>query len=50
MTDRNDDTRTIAQLRARLDEALSADVPALSHVSTGATADPWPWSLLGRAR
>jgi acetolactate synthase-1/2/3 large subunit len=31
------------ELRARLDEAFSAGVPALVHVSTGPMPDPWPW-------
>ena len=30
-------------LRATLDEAFSADAPALIHVSTGPMPDPWPW-------
>jgi acetolactate synthase-1/2/3 large subunit len=38
------------QLRARLDEAFSANVPAVVHVATGPMPDPWPWFLLGRAR
>ncbi len=38
------------QLRTRLDEAFSADAPAIVHVSTGAMPDPWPWFLRGRAR
>ncbi len=38
------------QLRSRLDEAFSAGVPALIHVSTGPMPDPWPWFLRGRAR
>lgn len=31
------------ELRLRLDEAFSAGVPALVHVSTGPMPDPWPW-------
>jgi acetolactate synthase-1/2/3 large subunit len=31
------------ELRARLDEAFSAGVPALVHVTTGPMPDPWPW-------
>jgi acetolactate synthase I/II/III large subunit len=38
------------QLRGRLDEAFSANVPAIVHVSTGPMPDPWPWFLRGRAR
>jgi acetolactate synthase-1/2/3 large subunit len=38
------------QLRARLDEAFSANAPAVVHVATGPMPDPWPWFLLGRAR
>ncbi len=38
------------QLRSRLEEAFSAGVPALIHVSTGPMPDPWPWFLRGRAR
>jgi acetolactate synthase-1/2/3 large subunit len=38
------------ELRARLDEAFDAGVPALVHVSTGAMPDPWPWFLRGRVR
>jgi acetolactate synthase-1/2/3 large subunit len=37
-------------LRARLDEAFSAGVPALVHVSTGPMPDPWPLFLRGRVR
>jgi acetolactate synthase-1/2/3 large subunit len=33
------------QLRARLDEAFSAAVPAVVHVSTTPMPDPWPWFL-----
>jgi acetolactate synthase-1/2/3 large subunit len=39
-----------AELRARLDEAFAAGVPAVVHVSTGPMPDPWPWFLFGRAR
>ena len=39
-----------AELRTRLDEAFSANAPAVVHVSTGPMPDPWPWFLLGRAR
>ena len=38
------------ELRARLDEAFGAGVPAIIHVSTGPMPDPWPWFLRGRAR
>jgi acetolactate synthase-1/2/3 large subunit len=38
------------ELRARLDQAFDANVPAVIHVATGAMPDPWPWLLLGRAR
>jgi acetolactate synthase-1/2/3 large subunit len=38
------------QLRARLDEAFSANAPAVVHVSTSAMPDPWPWFLRGPAR
>ena len=31
------------ELRARLDEAFSAGVPAIVHVSTGPMPDPWPF-------
>jgi acetolactate synthase-1/2/3 large subunit len=37
-------------LRATLDEAFSADAPALVHVSTGPMPDPWPWFPRDRAR
>ncbi len=39
-----------AALRERLDEAFSADAPAVIHVQTAAMPDPWPHLLLGRAR
>lgn len=38
------------QLRARLDEAFSANAPAVVHVTTTAMPDPWPWFLRGPAR
>ncbi len=31
------------ELRLRLEEAFSANAPALVHVSTGPMPDPWPW-------
>jgi acetolactate synthase I/II/III large subunit len=31
------------ELRARLDEAFAAGVPAIVHVSTGPMPDPWPF-------
>jgi acetolactate synthase-1/2/3 large subunit len=31
------------ELRARLDEAFSAGVPAIVHVATGPMPDPWPF-------
>jgi acetolactate synthase-1/2/3 large subunit len=39
-----------AELRARLDEAFAAGVPAVVHVSTGPMPDPWPWFLFGHVR
>ena len=33
------------ELRVRLDEAFSANAPAIVHVSTTAMPDPWPWFL-----
>ena len=38
------------QLRQRLDEAFSANVPAIVHVSTGPMPDPWPWFPRSAAR
>ncbi|HTH07710.1 MAG TPA: thiamine pyrophosphate-dependent enzyme, partial [Ilumatobacteraceae bacterium] len=38
------------ELRLRLDEAFSAGVPALVHVSTGPMPDPWPWFPRSPAR
>ncbi len=37
-------------LRARLEEAFSANAPAVVHLSTSAMPDPWPWFLRGPAR
>jgi acetolactate synthase-1/2/3 large subunit len=34
---------TPGELRARLDEAFSAGVPAIVHVATGPMPDPWPF-------
>jgi acetolactate synthase I/II/III large subunit len=38
------------QLRDRLDEAFSANAPAVVHVATTAMPDPWPLFLRGPAR
>ncbi len=38
------------QLRNRLDEAFSANAPAVVHVETTAMPDPWPFFLRGPAR
>lgn len=38
------------QLRERLDEAFSADSPAIVHVAAGPMPDPWPFFLRGPAR
>ena len=38
------------ELRARLDEAFAAGVPAIVHVSTGPMPDPWPFFPRSPAR
>ena len=38
------------ELRMRLDEAFSADAPAIVEVEAGPMPDPWPFFLRGRAR